>query len=96
MTIPATSKLGDQQPRKRGYRNFYSRRNYIHRKTKAITGNALRLQLDSRKHLNAKNCLQMEMNDNNIIRLNGTGFRVNLFTESRCFDWRLKLSSPIT
>jgi hypothetical protein len=40
---------------------FYSRRNYIHRKTKAITGNALRLQLDSRKHLNAKNCLQMEI-----------------------------------
>jgi hypothetical protein len=44
--------------------------------TKAITGNALRLQLVSRKHLNTKN-LQMKLNDNNIIRLNaGTGFRV--------------------
>jgi hypothetical protein len=29
-------------------------------KTKAITGNALRLQLVSRKHL-TKNCLQMEI-----------------------------------
>jgi outer membrane receptor for ferrienterochelin and colicins len=47
---PATSKKGPTTPKKPGCQEFYSRRNYIHRKTKAITGNALRLQLDSRKH----------------------------------------------
>jgi outer membrane receptor for ferrienterochelin and colicins len=60
---PATSKLRNNNPETWLPNFFYSRRNYIHRKTKAITGNALRLQLDSRKHLNAKNCLQMELNE---------------------------------
>jgi hypothetical protein len=58
--MPATSKL-EQQPRKRGYREFFIQDEITFtEKTKAITGNALRLQLVSRKHL-TKNCLQMEI-----------------------------------